>query len=126
MVWFERLLEEIESPPNPDKSTYTREASWRLLRELCASPKNVDYESARQIAWAFKVIHEELHPEKTGLIFEALNQIDAELNLTLPSGQEKEILKELKSTLEKMSAYQPDPFAKRLAELKKLLEAEKT
>ncbi len=125
VVWCERLLEEIESPPNPDKTTYTRAASWHLLRELCASPKNVDYESARQIAWAFKVIYEELHPEKTGLIFEVLKQIDAELNLTLPAGQEKEILKELKSTLEKMSAYQPDPFAKRLAELKKLLEAEK-
>jgi hypothetical protein len=125
--WCDALLKEIASPPDATKTTYTREAAVRSLRELCASPKTVDFESARQIAWAFRVIYKELHPDldETGPVFDVLKQIDADLNLTLPAGQKYEILKELDKTTARMSTYEPDRFAKHLTELKKLLDAEK-
>ncbi len=123
VAWCDGLLKEIESQPDATKTTYSSDAADRLLRELCAPGGTVDYESARQIAWAFKIIYTELHPDqKEGPILDVLKQIDADLNLNLTAGRENKILDDLSKTLTKMSAYEPERFDKHLAELRKLLD----
>jgi hypothetical protein len=121
--WCDRLLLEIDSSPDVKRTTYNRDAAERLLRELCSPCGIVDYESARQIAWAFKIIYAELHrDQKEGPVREVLKQLDAELHLELPVGRENNTLKELNTTLTKMNAYDPERFSKHLGELRTLLQ----
>jgi hypothetical protein len=122
--WAEALLKKLQEGATKDRK-YNAVSAWRCLRELATVREIVDFDSARQIAWAFRSIYTELHPDEKGPVFDVLRQIDQELNLTLPAGQQYKIRDELPRILEKMSAYRPDQFTKRLAELAKLLDEEK-
>jgi hypothetical protein len=101
-----------------------------LLRDLCASVEQElpDYDSARQIAWAFGEIYGELNPKPANdsKIREVLDKLRSELRLQLPSGKERSITGELPSALEQLSNYDPDRtdppgFKQRMKQLANLL-----
>jgi hypothetical protein len=122
--WLELLIPQIVV------SRYDQAAAQRLLVELCSPPKGdqVDYDSARQIAWAFQIVYSELSPKPTtdAQIRKVLSQLDADLKLSLPSGKGRQIRDELPLTFQRISAYNPDRrnppgFKQRLDELSRLL-----
>src|SRR5439155_7668182 len=74
--WTGRALERLQA------RIYTTAEAERLLRDLAAQavkpdgPRPVhDYDSARQLAWAFRVIYEDLG-RKSDAIGAALNELD--------------------------------------------------
>jgi hypothetical protein len=94
------------------KATYHRADAERFVHELCTlwNDKLPDYDTARQIAWALKTIYTEIEPKPPAdaKAQALLGQLDAELNLRLPSGQKSSIVQELGSALQKRNDYQPN------------------
>jgi hypothetical protein len=79
--------------------------------------KDLDYDSARQVAWAFKTMYEEsldrgkrLKAKADPKIAETLDGLGKQLKLKLPSGRGKRIDSELDKALERLYNYTPDPF----------------
>lgn len=116
VAYSDRLLKEMS------KHSYTQEDALRLLSELCTTPSMVDFDSARQIVWAFRIIHGELprQPEQGAKIQALLKSLDEQLHLHFAAGQ-KDLLKEQPKSLESMANYDPTVFQARLAELCKLV-----
>ncbi len=107
---------------------YDRAGAVSLLRQLCSlSATDVpDYDTARQMAWAFKMIYSELaeldpKPANDSEIQAKLKALDAELKLSLPSGQEHQLLAELPLALQKISEYNPGKVQQIFQQLAKLL-----
>lgn len=117
--WSEQLIARLKDRP------VTHETARDLLRQLCTSPRpaSLDYDSARQIAWAIQTIYETLTPKPAAdeEIHGILDKLDKELHLALPSGRTHEIMDELPHVLEAVGRYDPRSFQKHLAELAKLL-----
>jgi hypothetical protein len=122
--WSDKLIAETE------KSHLDAAAATRLLRELAAmgSKELLDYDSARQVAWAFKTIYSELKgkfPDSQDAKFrEHLDALDKELKLHLPSGQKENIVQQLPTALNVMNNYEAKDFQRHMAELAKLLPKE--
>ncbi|MBL8798321.1 MAG: hypothetical protein JNM56_30785 [Planctomycetia bacterium] len=115
--WSDDLLREI------GRTQYDRAAALQALRELAAVKEVVDFDSARQIAWAFETIYAEL-PEKPAAaarIESVLKELRDSLQLALPAGQKTELLKELDRTLRQASQYSPTRFQASLKQLDALL-----
>jgi hypothetical protein len=106
-----------------------------LLHELCrqAIEDNPDYDSARQIAWSFAIVHGELLPEaqRGGKVPEAvlskqdqvkrvLEELKTGLRLKLPSGKES-ITGQLDANLKSLYNYDPARFRAALEQLKAVL-----
>lgn len=108
-------------------SKYDQAAALRLLRHICtlSAAETPDYDTARQLAWAFRIIYSELEPKpKNDTQFqEKLRALNDELKLSLPSGQQHRILSELPLALQKISEYDPAPFQQTFQELAKMLPA---
>jgi hypothetical protein len=78
--------------------------------------ESLDYDSARQVAWAFNVLYDESRirrnrkagpdPEIAGI----QARLEAVLGLELPSGRNKRIETGLSKSLERINKYRPDPF----------------
>jgi len=100
-----------------------------LLYRLCemASDPNLDYDSARQISWSFRVIYEEskaIDPKSIPDpdIPKILNTLGKRLELTLPSaGRQEPIEKTLAMRLRAVAEYDPRLFWADFAELAKRL-----
>jgi hypothetical protein len=116
----DKLLKEM------NKGKYDRAASKRFLNELCSDRTVLDYDSARQTLWAFKIIYNELQPKPTTdmKIPGILKALDESLHLQLPAGQRYEILKELDKMLRKMGEYKANEVSERLQDISRLLKAE--
>lgn len=113
---------------------FTKEETQQLLELLArmgADPDHVlDFDSARQLVWAFEVIFGELNgqnadygelPDGTpDAAKEAFAELGKLLKLKLPSGHESQILQHLPETLNTLNAY--DPAAAR-EQFKRLHEA---
>ena len=116
---------QLEEELNHKRGGFEESAAKRLLQELSAQGAReiVDYDSARQMAWAFRVIYNELNPKAgTDLaIEEKLEALKQMLRLKLPSGQQQQILIDLPSMLEKIADYDPEKFKKLFGELSHLL-----
>jgi hypothetical protein len=70
------------------ESPVDRERAAALLKRLCSLPTRApDYDSARQIAWAFRTIYHELTPEngRDEAVEDVLAQLDRLLALDLPT-----------------------------------------
>jgi hypothetical protein len=108
------------------KQKFDEAAAKQLMKELTAPQAFIDYDSARQIAWAFRIIYQELNPKAPAdaKVPEALKALDQELHLELPSGQKYNIIEELDKTLSKIAAYDPDRFAEKLKQLATALTGE--
>jgi hypothetical protein len=89
----------------------------RLLRRLpeMYQAKTVDYDTARDVAWALRVMVRELEPKPDREVTDALDALDRSLRLQLPSGTEHSITGELGKNLEAMNNYDPREFQKALA-----------
>jgi hypothetical protein len=72
----------------------------------------LDYDAARQVAWSYEVIFNELHGYKGGNAStrKLLGALDKELKLRLPKGRDKLIEDELDVSLKKINNYNPDSF----------------
>jgi hypothetical protein len=86
-----------------------------LYRGTVGKPRLLDYDSARQVAWSFELMYKELAGnEGDPKLFE---KVDTYLKLRLPRGRRKIIEDELKESLEKRNAYNPETFRKLLTDL---------
>jgi hypothetical protein len=127
--WSDRTLQELMKTD----IKFNEEAAQSLLSKLCSlgDSEVLDYDSARQTAWAIRVIHREVvgrkqkrgpddvteeykDDTKFGKILEALA---ADLKLDLPSGTNKDITKELPASLQTLNDYDPGAFRKALHKL---------
>jgi hypothetical protein len=122
--WSQQLKDELDNP----NTKYDQASVPRLLRQLCAlaALETPDYDTARQMAWAFRVMYSEWMPKPANdaQIAEQLKALNEQLKLTLPSGQEQQILVQLPLALQKISDYDPAPFKQRFEALAKLLPPE--
>jgi Cytochrome c554 and c-prime len=121
-----------------NQSLYDQSAALRVLRKLCATGEQdiLDYDSARQIAWAFDVIYREWKgSEKDGdqRIAEIIGTLKRELQLDLPQKsarpeptEKAPISRALPESLLKINEYHPDKFKKALQKISELLPAKAT
>lgn len=104
-------------------------AALQFLKELCTVPPGEvpDYDSARQRAWAFRLVYSDLQPKpaNAAAIEERLRTLDAQLRLELPSGANRSIEKELPEMLRKLNDYDPYATLKTFAALRQLLGADR-
>ena len=94
------------------------------LKRLCALAElpTVDYESARQIGWAFTVILQTYEPWASDVAFrEPIEQLEVQLKLNLPWGQEGKIEEQLHAALQAVSDYEPEEFRGIMRKLASLL-----
>jgi hypothetical protein len=111
--WTGKALERLQA------HKFTADDAEKLLRELAAAavkpvgPRPVhDYDSARQLAWAFTIVYRDLG-RKSEAVDPALAGLDPALDLTfrLRNGEpRKPIAEQLKSRLEIAGAYDPEAF----------------
>jgi hypothetical protein len=106
--WADGLLQEIKP------TRFDRVAAHNLLLGLGKESKSrlLDFDSARQLTWAFRSIQHEWDPKSSVNAENAklLKELDEQLKLDLPNGQ-VEIAKDyLKDALEKLNNFEPSQF----------------
>ncbi|HEV3082705.1 MAG TPA: multiheme c-type cytochrome, partial [Gemmataceae bacterium] len=120
--WCTANLEKLERAPE----SFHQPSVRRLLPQICklATSETLDFDSARQLAWAFRIVYKDLNPKPASdaTIQEKLKALEQELSLKLPSGQQRQILRELPSILATIANYNPESFKKLFGELATLLE----
>jgi hypothetical protein len=86
-----------------------------FLRALCELPPGEvpDYDSARQIAWAVKMVALDLEPKQA--VEQRFTALNADLRLTLPQGHKPTIVDQLDDALQARNRYDPKVFRERLA-----------
>jgi hypothetical protein len=97
-----------------------QDTALKMLHSLnkCAAERTPDYESARQLAWAFRTIYlewsrEPNQPKKE--ILEILDKLDQRLFLTLGpgrTGKRSPIVESLDARLKASASYSPSEFLK--------------
>ncbi|HEV3446660.1 MAG TPA: multiheme c-type cytochrome [Gemmataceae bacterium] len=122
---LQRLCGLLQGKLSRSSSSFNESAVPRSLQQLCAlaAEQTPDYDSARQLAWAFRVLYDDLKPKpaKDALIQERLKLLNQELNLELPAGQQKQILSDLPAVLANIANYDPEKFKELFGELSRLL-----
>jgi len=117
--WVDKLIKNLEA------AKYTQADAKKLLSAACAAADGPapDYDSARQIAWAFRGIYDQISPKpaRDSEIKRKLEELDRQLMLALPSGQSKEILVELPRALTLIGGYDPAQFQSHMKELAELV-----
>jgi hypothetical protein len=112
--WVDRLLPAIR------ERRIDREAARRLVNRLCALPeeKLPDYDSARQIAWAFRVLGADAYPKQMNApgIVKDMTALDEQLKLGLPQGQVR-IVDSLRDSLGRIGGFDPDRFQRTMRDL---------
>jgi hypothetical protein len=102
--------------------TFDRARARLLLARLAHMPaRAADYDSARQIAWAFQTIYQEATDEadRDPTIEAALDRLTASLALDLPPAKEQlPIERGLAERLEAAARYDPAAFAAVMAEIR--------
>jgi cytochrome c554/c'-like protein len=106
--WAAELAKRIAAKPMDEV------AARRFLRALCDLQPGelLDYDSARQVAWAIEMVTKDL-----GAKSDALVALDGELRLALPSGRKQSIVDQLGDALKVRTRYDPQTFRKRIAEV---------
>jgi hypothetical protein len=121
--WSDQLLRKLE------QKKISKTDCLKLLRLLCSEGADgiLDYDSARQIIWAFRIIYGECFPDSAvkpahdAKIKELLEALDRELKLQLPSGRDQSIVDQLGESLRKINTYDPVRFKDEMTRLGKLL-----
>jgi hypothetical protein len=119
-TWLTNSAKKLADEPTPKYEARAPE----LLALLCSTAKKsiLNYDSAREIAWAFEIIHKEWNgwkptdPENPDI--KALHEY---LKLDLPSGRIKKIVEELPKSLKTLNDYDPDEFKKHMEKLSRLV-----
>jgi hypothetical protein len=116
--WADTLAEMVDKKPCPAAT------ARKLLLDFPAlfKEETPDYHSARQIAWAFRMLYGELKSADQDPEIEAtLGELYKSLKLDLPSRQTKDPSKELEIGLERLNSYEPDDFKRQMRKLQALL-----
>jgi hypothetical protein len=116
--WSNSLVQRLEG------KIYDQAAARGLLRGLCtlAQDEVLDYDSARQIVWAFQAIYHDLEPKPNDAAIQKIfHALAGELKLDLPSGTERTVVSELAEQWKKVGEYNPYRFQSLVAELAKQL-----
>jgi hypothetical protein len=118
--WSDEQLREVST------SRCDAAAARRLLQELTSVPPDsrIDYDTARQIAWALKTMADELEAVGQPLNKDAagvFKTIEENLRLKLPAGQAGSIEKDLPDSLRHVNQFDPEPFQKSLRQLGELI-----
>lgn len=107
--WTDGLLKELRT------SRFDRPSAESLVHVLGQEAKNrlLDFDSARQITWAFRSIEDELDPAflKRGDVLPLYKDLDSQLQLDLPTGQVPIVPDYLRTALEKLNSFEPDRFS---------------
>jgi hypothetical protein len=98
-----------------DGQVFDAAMARRLLDQLCDMARETvpDYESARQIAWAFRIIYHESVPQKQrdSTIEHALADLGAKLALNLPpENKQVPIETALQARLRSVADFEPESF----------------
>jgi hypothetical protein len=124
--WADEVSRDLRDlTENPDRVAVDRALTLRLLRKLCemGAARVLDYDSARQIALAFRTIYaESMAVDPNALpdpaIPEILKSLDQQFSISLPSeGTQTPIEKTLLSRLKAVVDFDPVAFRARFAEL---------
>jgi hypothetical protein len=110
----------IQNKSGTGREIVGQDAALKMLHSLgkCAAERTPDYESARQLAWAFRTIYlewsrEPNQPNKE--ILEILDRLDERLFLTLgpgPTGKQTSIAQSQGARLKATASYNPSEFLK--------------
>jgi hypothetical protein len=114
-------MDHAARPLNP-WSNYTRHSARRLLLDLCAAGQGTeipDFDSARQIGWALRVVYAEWRQsdKSDGEVVALLQAISDQLSLDLPAKNPGPIMDALEQNLNKIAGYDPAQFKAKLAQL---------
>ena len=106
--WADGVLNDIRN------TSVDHAGAEKLLDELGkqAQSRLLDFDSARQLTWAFREIMKETDPQgfKNQDTVSAFKELEQQLKLDLPEGR-KEIAKDyLKDWLESLNKFEPEPF----------------
>jgi len=129
------LTDMTRVPPGTSGRIVDRGVALGLLQKLCAivSGEMLDYDSARQITWAFRTIYHEVVPQATREVQASFKALDSELGLTLhrsphqtpeqPNGiaQKPPIIESLAERLRSIADYNPESLQRHFANLKRSL-----
>jgi hypothetical protein len=120
--WADAVLDDLRSRP------VNRQQARALLEWLCstARERTPDYDSARQIAWAFRIIYNELEPDRakdmSAPITRILAELDTHLLLTLSRPKETDsVEKVLIPRLRAIACYDPAAFEAQVGAIEKAL-----
>lgn len=138
--WADKLATRLQYTDADKKTRRVIKADEveKLLKQVPAmfGGKELDFDSARQVGWAFDVLYNELHgyPYKRKGIDEAKPQREADpkvraaqknletyLRLRLPQGRKQIIEDELAENLKALNAYRPERFQGLMKSLKAAL-----
>jgi Cytochrome c554 and c-prime len=123
-AWADNLVK-----TRPRHVPVDKKRAWTMLAQLCdeGATRSLDYDSARQFAWAFSAIYhdviwdeeqQERHKDIEGI----LNQLDAALFMKLNSVKDQVPIEDsLKTRLAIAAEYNPATTAKLFAQLKALV-----
>ena len=113
--WADGLLQDIKA------SRFDRPAANHLLLGLGKESKGrlVDFDSARQLTWAFRSIHQELDPKYTDSpdTTKLLKELDDQLKLEFPKGQVEITKDHLKDVQDRLNAFEPERFQQTFEQL---------
>jgi hypothetical protein len=106
--WSDSMLKELQIlEVNPASSAL-------LLKEFANRPgKDLDFDSARQVAWSLRALFATLHPKALeGLEAKdgPFDKLASQLNLNLPEKQQLIAGTFMAKTMEKQARYNPDEF----------------
>jgi hypothetical protein len=115
--WASKLAEKIVSLPCEKKNS---EQLYKELTEM-AGKSTLDYDSARQVAWALKTLYSESKDKSEADADTAFQPFDpasgAKMYLKLPAGKDRQIMNFLGSGLEARNQYDPEEFMKALGKV---------
>ena len=114
--------------PGENRQVVDRDRALRMLHRLgsIATEGIPDYDSARQIAWAFRTIYHELEPnpeKRNPQITTILDRLDQKLQLSLnprPPVGRKPVIDSLAQRLQAADGYMPADFQKDMSLLMRL------
>jgi hypothetical protein len=113
------LVRSADNLVSASRKTVDAASAARILAELRGPAP--DYDSARQIAWALRMVYREQllvngkRPDPQAQ--RALASLVEPLRLTLPSGRKNDLMTDLGEALRARNAYDPDRFRQALTEV---------
>jgi hypothetical protein len=120
MTWADGVLAELCD------ATFDKTLARTLLNRICMKAQEglVDFDTARQLYWAFVVIHDETGPraDNAKAISSLLTILDQRYHFRLPdAGKPEWIERSLPARKEAVARFDPTEFQKRFAEIQRLL-----
>jgi hypothetical protein len=115
--WLGMQVQQIQTRINHDDKIggYDMKASAKLLDNLIAmrrpSGREPDFDSARQLAWAYQVLFRETHSQHDLHAQPAWRDLDSYLRLTLPKDR-MQMEESVGLSLERLGQYEPREFYK--------------